>query len=181
MLELFNSQTVHFSIDSLALLFLQDKMPENQAVWQSDNQGVKEETFIQTGRRGGDGQPGQRGHMARYQLEDWKGKVMAGSPTFVCCSTGKNNWGARQIMQPKVTAQEEKASQPLIVKTCGGAVVGKTPNLTGEFVGETHRVLECMHTYPPSNKHQKGPICLWAVGEVIESCLRAEQAVLFSL
>ena len=24
----------------------------------SDNQGVKEETFIQTGRRGGDGQPG---------------------------------------------------------------------------------------------------------------------------
>ena len=33
-------------------------MPESQTVWKSDNQGVKEETFIQTGRRGGDRQPG---------------------------------------------------------------------------------------------------------------------------
>ena len=27
---------------------------ENQAVWKSDSQGIKEPTFIQTGRRGGD-------------------------------------------------------------------------------------------------------------------------------
>ena len=33
-------------------------LTENQTVWKSDNQGDKEETFIQTGRRGGDGQPG---------------------------------------------------------------------------------------------------------------------------
>ena len=45
----------------------------------SNNQGVKEETFIHTGRRGRDGQPGQTGLMvrqwladpARWQLADW--------------------------------------------------------------------------------------------------------------
>ena len=31
----------------------QPELPENQTVWKSDNQGVKEETFIHTGRRGG--------------------------------------------------------------------------------------------------------------------------------
>ena len=40
-------------------------MPENRTVWKSDNQGVKEETLIQTGRRGGHGQPGQRECVAR--------------------------------------------------------------------------------------------------------------------
>ena len=35
----------------------QPELTENQTVWKSDNQGVKEETLIQTGRRGGDGQP----------------------------------------------------------------------------------------------------------------------------
>ena len=36
-------------------------MPENQTVWKSDNEGVKKETFIKTGRKGGDRQPGQQG------------------------------------------------------------------------------------------------------------------------
>ena len=31
------------------------ELTENQTVWKSNNQGVKEETFIQTGRRGRDG------------------------------------------------------------------------------------------------------------------------------
>ena len=39
-------------------------------MWKSDNQGDKEETFIQTSRRGRDGQLGQRGLMARQQLVD---------------------------------------------------------------------------------------------------------------
>ena len=39
-------------------------------LWKSDNQGVKEETFIQTGRRGRDRQLGQREHAARWWLED---------------------------------------------------------------------------------------------------------------
>ena len=47
----------------------------------------KEKTFIQTGRRRRDRQPGQRGLAARQPLEDWVGKVVAGrpgGPTFAC-------------------------------------------------------------------------------------------------
>ena len=33
---------------------------------------------MQTGRRGGDGQPGQRGHAARLWLEDWAVEAVAG-------------------------------------------------------------------------------------------------------
>ena len=43
----------------------QPELPENQTVWKSDNQGVKEETFIQTCRNDTDGQPGQRRHAAK--------------------------------------------------------------------------------------------------------------------
>ena len=57
--------------------------------------------------------------------------------------------------------------------------VGETPSLTGEFIGETYRDLEHTKTHPPSNQHQKGPMCLWVAGEVTESRLRAEQAALF--
>ena len=49
----------------------QPELPENQTVWKSNDQGVKEETFIQTSRRGGDTQPGQKRHAA-------------GGPTFPC-------------------------------------------------------------------------------------------------
>ena len=48
----------------------QPEQTENQTVWKSNHQGDKEETFIQTGRRGGDGQPGRRGLTARQQLAD---------------------------------------------------------------------------------------------------------------
>ena len=59
--------------------------------------------------------------------------------------------------------------------------VGETPSFTGEFIGETHRVLECTQTHPHRNQHQKGPICLWVVGKVTESWLRAKQVVLVPL
>ena len=48
----------------------QPELPENQTLWKSDNQGVKKETFIQTGRWGGDGQPGWRGCVTRWRLVD---------------------------------------------------------------------------------------------------------------
>ena len=35
----------------------QPELPENQTVWKSNNQGVKEETFTQTGKGGWDRQP----------------------------------------------------------------------------------------------------------------------------
>ena len=39
--------------------------------WSYDNQGVKKEIYIQTGRRGGDGKLGWRGYVARQQLAGW--------------------------------------------------------------------------------------------------------------
>ena len=61
------------------------------------------------------------------------------------------------------------------------ALAGDTPRLTGEFVGETHRVLECTQYHPPRKQHQKGPLCLWVVGKVTESGQGAEQAPLLPL
>ena len=61
------------------------------------------------------------------------------------------------------------------------APAGETPSLTGEFVGETHRVLEHTQTHPPRKSAPEGPICLWEVGEVTENWQRAEQVPLFPL
>ena len=63
----------------------------------------------------------------------------------------------------------------------GVVVVGETTCHTGEFFAETHRVLECTQTHPLRNQHQKGPICLWVMGEVTENWPRAEQTALFPL
>ena len=46
----------------------QPELLENRTVWKSDNQGVKEETFTQTGMRDADRQLGRRGCEARQQL-----------------------------------------------------------------------------------------------------------------
>ena len=48
----------------------QPELTENRTAWKSNNQGDKEETFIQTGRRGRVGQPGQRGLAAGRWLVD---------------------------------------------------------------------------------------------------------------
>ena len=107
----------------------QPELPENRTVWKSNTLRVKEETFIQTSRRSGDGQPRQRGHMARLWLMDRAGEAEAGgqgSPTFVCGKTGRNNWGARQTVQPRIPVQETKASKPPAVKTYGGCRSGRS-------------------------------------------------------
>ena len=52
------------------------ELPENQTSWTSDNQGVKDKTFIQSGRRGGDRQLVQRGCAARQQAR-WARKQLA--------------------------------------------------------------------------------------------------------
>ena len=70
---------------------------------------------------------------------------------------------------------------PVAVKPVGVVVVGETPSLTRDVVGETHRVLECTQTHLPKSQYQKGPICLWVVEEVTESRSRARQVALFPL
>ena len=55
-------------VDTLRLL-AQPELTENRTPQKSDNQGDKEDTFVQTGRRGGDGhlgQPGQTGLAATW-------------------------------------------------------------------------------------------------------------------
>ena len=74
-----------------------------------------------------------------------------------------------------------KASKPLTKKPMGVEVAGETTSLTGEFTGETYRVLQHTQNNPPRNQHQKGPVCLWVAGEVSERQLRAEQVALFPL
>ena len=51
----------------------------------------------------------------------------------------------------------------------GAAGVGETPSLTGEFVGETHRVQERTQNHPTKNPHQKGPNCLQVAGEILKT------------
>ena len=60
-------------------------------------------------------------------------------------------------------------------------MAGETPSLTGEFIGETHRVLECTPNHPPRNQQENGPIFLWVAEEVTESQPTAEQVALFLL
>ena len=49
------------------------ELSENQAVWKSNNQGCKEATFIQLGRRGGDV---EKHGEAQRGVERWKGTEM---------------------------------------------------------------------------------------------------------
>ena len=58
------------------------ELPENQTVWKSDSQGVKEETFIQTD---GGVKTGSRG------IEDAQQVSRLGGTTFTCGKAKRNN------------------------------------------------------------------------------------------
>ena len=156
-----------------------------ELVWKSNNQGVKEEPFIQTGRRGGDGQPGWRGHEARLQLEDqgrWGGGWSSRWSHICVWINREEQLGIEADHTTEGSRVGEIKPQNLwLKKPVEVEVAGETPSLTGEFFGETHRVLKCTQNHPPENQHQKGPICLWVAGEVTESWQRAEQEALFPL
>ena len=89
--------------------------------------------------------------------------------------------GMRQTMQLRVLAWE-KPQNLWLKKPMGVVVVGETPSLTGEFIGETHRVLECTQTHTPTQESApEGPNLLGSRGEVTESQQRAQQEALFPL
>ena len=60
-------------------------------------------------------------------------------------------------------------------------VTGETPNLKGDFIGETNRVLEHTQNQPHVNQHQKGPICVWMAAVVTESQQRDQQVAFIPL
>ena len=72
------------------------------------------------------------------QVERTHSEAVAGGPdgpTFVCRKTGRNNWGPRQTVQPRVPVQGNKASKPLTENTCGGPRTYPNP-LTWELAPE---------------------------------------------
>ena len=126
-------------------------------------------------RKGGDGQLRWRGLMARHWLED---QVVP----YSCTDKLGGKTGERdRPHNPGFQHREIKPQNLWLKKTVGVKVVGEIPSLTGEFVGETHKVLESTQNHPPRDQHQKGPICLWVAGEVTKSQSRAKQAALFPL
>ena len=86
----------------------------------------------------------------------------------------------RQTVQPRVQVRGNKASKTL-KKSVRVGMVGETPRLTGEFTGETHRLIECTENHLPRYQHQKNPICLLVAEEVTEGQPRAEQVAWFPL
>ena len=127
------------------------------------------------GRRGGDRHPGGEDSTQGNGWRTGVGKTAAGQQ-------GSSWQIQQQTVQPRALAQGNKASNLWLNTPVGvEAAAGETPSLTGEFVGETHRVPEGIQTHTPRNQHQKGPICLLVAGEVIEIWQRADQAALFPL
>ena len=78
----------------------------------------------------------------------------------MCGQTGRNHWGLRQTHDPGLQRREIEPQNLRLKTPVGVEAVGETPSLTGELVGETHRVLECTQTHTPENQNQEGPICL---------------------
>ena len=66
------------------------------------------------------------------------------------------NWEEQLGNETDHAVRENKASKPLAEKkSVGVEAVGETPSRTGEFIGETHGVLECTQNHLPGNQHQR--------------------------
>ena len=79
--------------------FKNTKQPEltlNQTVWKSDNQGVKEETFIQTGSRGRDRKSGWKGRMTGQQQADQaRQPLLEGAVHIYMCINWEEQLGSK--------------------------------------------------------------------------------------
>ena len=118
---------------------------------------------------------GRRGLWERQWLVEWA------VPHLCIDKPGGTTGEPDRLHNPGFQCREIKPQNLWLKTSVGVAVVGETPSLTGEFIGEIHKVLEHTQNHPPRNQHQKGPICLWVVVEVTESQWRTEQVVLFPL
>ena len=87
-------------------------------MWKSNNQRVKEETFIQMDRRGRDLQLAWRGLSARWRLVDQVVPHLCAVPEG---TTGEQD----RPCKPGFQCRENKASKPLTVKTCRGCGSGR--------------------------------------------------------
>ena len=92
------------------------------------------------------------------QAERTQGKVATGRPGQSHIGmqiSQEEQLGSKTNEQPRVPAWGNKASEPLPEKPVGVEAAGETPSLTGEVIGETHRVLEHTQTHLLRNQRQK--------------------------
>ena len=160
----------------------QPDLPENHTVWKSDNHGIKEETLVQIGRRGGDGQPGKRGHAAKQQLADGQLVDCVAPHPCVEGTTGEQD----RPRNPGFQHQENRASKPLAVKICGSCTSGKKLPVHQESPFEgPHGVLEPTNAHPlgesASGQQLEGHKSLVGSEEVTESRAGAEKVALVPL
>ena len=125
-------------------------------MWKTDNQGFEEETLFQTSRRGEVGQPGRKDS---GQGGGWR--------TGWSHSHAQINWEKQLGSKTDHTTQDSSRGKESLKtsgwKTCGGSSGERNSSLTGEFVEETHRVLEC--TNPPTQESApEGPNSLVGSG-----------------
>ena len=101
------------------------ELPENQIAWKSDSQGVKE-TFIQTGRRGGERQQGQKGHLIRLRTMSvrWGLADQAVPHSHTDKMVGTTGEQDRQ-QNTGFQCRKTKDSKPLVEKTYGGCSRGR--------------------------------------------------------
>ena len=96
----------------------QPELTENKTVWNSDNQAVKEEAFIQTCRTGGDGQLGWSRLTARQWLEDWGGQG--------------RGWWTRQLVDPARQQLAQRVRLWLVEQEVPHSFADKPGGTTGE-------------------------------------------------
>ena len=87
------------------------KQTENRIVWKYNNQRVKEETFIQTGKRGGHWQSGWRRHMVRRQVAEQT------VPHLRADKPGGTTADQDRPCNPGFQHGQNKDSEPLAVKS----------------------------------------------------------------
>ena len=144
---------------------------KNQTVWKSDTQGDKEQTFIQTGRRGRDRQPGQRGYEARWWLATWGWGGEGGQSHIHVCINREEQLGHETNHATQISSSGKESFKTFGCKTCGGFSSGRNC--------QSHRTV-CWRgsqgprtnpqTHPLGNQCQgstsKGTIHLWVAVKV---------------
>ena len=132
------------------------------------------------GRRHGDGQLGREDSRQGSSWHTQQGGRLWSRVGKAVAGQWVSSWWTRgQTAQPRVPGWGNKVSNYWLKSPVGVEVAaGETPSLTGEFLGETHRGLECTQTHPLRKQHQKGPIWLWVAEGVTENWQRVEQVPL---
>ena len=107
--------------------------------------------------------------MTRNQLEDW-GRRGGSSKTeqgggwqsgwsHICMQINREE---QLESETDLSTQDREIDAKRLLETPVGGeeAAGEIPSITGEFIGETHRVLQSTQTHQPRNQHQEGPIYL---------------------